>query len=263
MSVINDLNDYNNEDDIFSKVNDNFSQKIFELNEIIKEKENIIIKFHTKINELTLKLERLKIENSKLRNKLILKEEINKNKFQYNKNTSTLLQAQRTQSFIIYKDNIKSKKYETNINDDDINQSKINPFQMEPFQIFDKDDKNYYNSINNIIFENISNLKRDLNKFQLVSNLIKIEHNSKNKKDNMMKENISNNIGKSETKIHSSKFFENCKKLISKEEYGKLIEIVKLSNLKKITKENTYLSIISLLENNYPELSNQFKLLFV
>ena len=160
MSVINDLNDYNNEDDIFSKVNDNFSQKIFELNEIIKEKENIIIKFHTKINELTLKLEQLKIENSKLRNKLILKEEINKNKFQYNKDTSTLLQAQRTQSFIIYKDNINSKKYETNINDDDINQSKLSPFQMEPFKIFDNDDKNYYNSINNIIFENISNLKK-------------------------------------------------------------------------------------------------------
>ena len=44
MSGINDLNEYINEDDIFNKVNDNFSQKISELNEIIKEKENIIIK---------------------------------------------------------------------------------------------------------------------------------------------------------------------------------------------------------------------------
>ena len=51
-----------------------------------------------------------------------------------------------------------------------------------------------------------------------------------------MKQNSSNNTEKSEIKIHSSKFFENCKKLK---------EIVKLSNLKKITKENTYLSIIS------------------
>ena len=134
---------------------------------------------------------------------------------------------------------------------------------MEPFQIFDNDDKNYYKSINNLIFENISNLKKDINKFQINSNLINIEHDSRSQKDNMMKENYSSNIGKTETKIHSSKFFENCKKLISKEEYGKLIEIVKLSNMKKITKENTYLSIISLLENNYPELSNQFKLLFV
>ena len=134
---------------------------------------------------------------------------------------------------------------------------------MEQFQIFDNDDKNYYKSINNIIFENISNLKKDINKFQLNSNLIKFDHDSRSQKDNMMKENCSCNIGKSETKIHSSRFFENCKKLISKEEYGKLIEIVKLSNMKKITKENTYLSIISLLENNYPELSNQFKLLFV
>ena len=263
MSVINNLNDYNNEDDIFSKANGNFAQKIFELNEIIKEKENIIIKFHTKINELTLKIEQLKLENSKLKNKAILAEEINKNQFKYNKNPSTLLKAQRIQSFIIYKDNINSKKYEINNNDDDIYQSKISPFQMEPFQIFDNNDKNYYKDINNAIFENISNLKKDINKFQLNSNLIKFEHDSRNKKDNMMKENSSSNSGKDENKIHSSKFFENCKKIISKEEYGKLIEIVKLSNMKKITKENTYLSIISLLESNYPELSNQFKLLFV
>ena len=260
MSVINNLIEYNNEDDIFKRANDNFSQKIYELNEIIREKENIIIKFHKKINELSLKIEQLKIENCKLKNKAI-STEVNKNKFQYNKNTLPVFQVQRTQDFIIYNDNINSKKYAFNNND--IYQSKITPFQMEPFQIFDNDDKNYYKSINNIIFENISNLKKDMNKFQINSNLIKFEHDSRSQKDNMMKENCSSNIEKSETKIHSSRFFENCKKLISKEEYGKLIEIVKLSNMKKITKENTYLSIISLLENNYPELSNQFKLLFV
>ena len=259
--MINGLNEYYNEDDIFNKANDNFSQKIFELNKIIKEKENIIIKFHKRINELTLKLEQLKIENFKLKNKVISTEEINNNKFQNNKNKLTSLKVQRSQSFIIYNDNINSKKYL--FNNGDIYKSKINHYQMEPFQIFDNDDKNYYKAINNVIFENISNLKKDINKFQINSNLIKFEHDSINKKDNMMKENNSNNIGKNETKIHSIKFFENCKKLISKEEYEKLIEIVKLSNMKKITKENTYLSILSLLENNYPELSNQFKLMFV
>ena len=155
MSGINDLNEYINEDDIFNKVNDNFSQKISELNEIIKEKENIIIKLHNKINELTLKLERLKIENNKLKNKMILSEEINMNEFQFNKNA--LLQAQRTQSFVIYNDNINSHKY--GINNDISYKSKIIPFQMEPLKLFNNDDKNYFNDINNAIFENISNLK--------------------------------------------------------------------------------------------------------
>ena len=50
---------------------------------------------------------------------------------------------------------------------------------------------------------------------------------------------------------------------MNKLEYKKLIDIVKLSNLKKISKEETYLKITSLLDNNYPELSNEFKLLFI
>ena len=58
-------------------------------------------------------------------------------------------------------------------------------------------------------------------------------------------------------------FFKNCKKVMNKNEYRNLIEIVKLSNSKQISKEETYLMITNLLDNNYPELSNEFKLLFV
>ena len=64
-------------------------------------------------------------------------------------------------------------------------------------------------------------------------------------------------------KLHSSLFFKNCKKVMNKNEYRNLIEIVKLSNLKKISKEETFLKITSLLDNKYPELSKEFKLLFI
>ena len=64
-------------------------------------------------------------------------------------------------------------------------------------------------------------------------------------------------------KLHSSLFFKNCKKIMNINEYKKLLEIVKLSNKKLISKEDTYLKITSLLDNNYPELSNEFKLLFI
>ena len=50
---------------------------------------------------------------------------------------------------------------------------------------------------------------------------------------------------------------------MNKNEYRNLIEIVKLSNLKKISKEETFLKITSLLDNKYPELSKEFKLLFI
>ena len=81
-----------------------------------------------------------------------------------------------------------------------------------------------------------------------------------NSNKNIKKKNNTNSEG---IKLHSSMFFKNCKKIMKKDEYKNLIEIVKLSNAKKITKEETYLKITSLLDNNYPELSNEFKLLFI
>jgi hypothetical protein len=180
--------------------------------------------------------------------------------------------------------------------------SKIVPFQMKPFQNFDHskleitnnninidlndnnflDDefiinnnnhKNFYTEINNKIFDNISNITKDINKFNLNSELIqinnKLNNDDKEKEYKDTKENLTTNESvkqsknKAGIKLHSSMFFQNCKKIISKNEYKKLLEIVKLSNLKKISKEDTYLSITSLLEEKYPELSNEFKLLFV
>ena len=136
-------------------------------------------------------------------------------------------------------------------------------------------DKNFYSNINNKIIDNITNLAQDIYKFNLNSSFIK--HNNIPKKNNENEENNikeHNNIKKNKNvikqfqnkegiKLHSSMFFQNCKNIISKNDYKKLIEIVKLSNLKKIAKEDTYLSIISLLEDKYPELCNEFKLLFV
>jgi len=57
-------------------------------------------------------------------------------------------------------------------------------------------------------------------------------------------------------------FFKNCKKTIGEKEYKKLIEIVKLFNLKKINKEETFNQINNLL-TKYPKLANEFKVLFV
>ena len=96
-----------------------------------------------------------------------------------------------------------------------------------------------------------------------------MEHNiNKNYSIEQMDNSNINNDKKSNNnlegiKLHSSMFFKNCKKTMNKNEYRNLIDIVKLSNSKQITKEDTYLKITSLLDNKYPELSNEFKLLFI
>jgi hypothetical protein len=161
-----------------------------------------------------------------------------------------------------------------NINKDNINiDLNDNNFLDDEFIIDNNNHKNLYTDINNKIFDNISNITNDINKFNLNSELIQINNklniDDKEKENKDTKENLTTNESakqsknKAGIKLHSSMFFQNCKKIISKNEYKKLLEIVKLSNLKKISKEDTYLSITSLLEEKYPELSNEFKLLFV
>ena len=176
------------------------------------------------------------------------------------------------------KNNSFSNNDNDNLNNEFINQSfrsKIIPFQMKPFQTFDhkKLDINYNMSINNDIKnENIFDNNNFINKTKDNSYYItnKIDDNISVKEDFHLTNKIcddsyfiSYNKKKAGIKLHSSMFFKNCKKVMSKNEYRKLLEIVKLSNLKKISKEDTYLSITSLLEEKYPELSNEFKLLFV
>ena len=116
--------------------------------------------------------------------------------------------------------------------------------------------------------------KNDNNNYKINDNIYLLENNFRNRKD--YKEilyyndsiinntnNVSFNKNKNGIKLHSSLFFQNCKKIISKNEYRKLLEIVKLSNLKALSKEDTYLEIIALLGGLFPELSDEFKLLFV
>jgi len=360
MSENNNLNDMNNlgkVDENDNQLNNDFSLKILQLEEIIKEKENIIYTMHTKIKQFSMNIEQLKMENERLKNQILfIEEQINRNKSLYDSN---FLIIQPTQRFIVYrntnnsfgqsfmnntspnmnsKNNILGNQYinsnptrldnfkEINLNlntnsfnTDNFNynidnkmidenfKSKIVPFQMKPLQSFDhsklditnnnlnKDNinidfndnnffddefiidnnnhKNFYADINKKIFNNISNITNDINKFNLNSDLIQIntkpnidnkeKENKKTKENLTVNESVKQNKNKPGIKLHSSMFFKNCKKIISKNEYKKLLEIVKLSNLKKISKEDTYLSITSLLEEKYPELSNEFKLLFV
>jgi len=359
MSENNNLNDMNNLakiDENDNQLNNDFSLKILQLEEIIKEKENIIYTMHTKIKQFSMNIEKLKMENEKLKNQILfIEEQINKNKSLYDSN---LLIIQPTQRFIVYRNtnnnfgqsflkntnlnlnsknsclgnlyinsnptrlnsfnyfNLNNSSFNTDNSDFNIDnkmidenfKSKIVPFQMKPFQNFDhsklditnnkinKDNinfdlndnnflddefiidnnnhKNFYTDINNKIFNNILNITKDINKFNLNSELFQINNNKlnidikekeyKDTKENLTtNESAKQNKNKAGIKLHSSMFFKNCKKIISKNEYKKLLEIVKLSNLKKISKEDTYLSITSLLEEKYPELSNEFKLLFM
>ena len=353
---LNDMNNLAKIDENDNQLNNDFSLKILQLEEIIKEKENIIYTMHTKIKQFSMNIEKLKMENEKLKNQILfIEEQIKRNKTLYDSN---FLIIQPTQRFIVYrninnsfgqsfmnnsnsnmnsKNNCLGNQYINsnptrlnNFNDLNLNtslfntenfnynididnkmidenfKSKIFPFQMKPFQNFDhsklditnnninKDNlnidlndiflddefiidnnnhKNLYTDINNKIFDNISNITNDINKFNLNSELIQINNklniDDKEKENKDTKENLTTNESakqsknKAGIKLHSSMFFQNCKRIISKNEYKKLLEIVKLSNLKKISKEDTYLSITSLLEEKYPELSNEFKLLFV
>ena len=312
MSELNNSNNSEKEPNL-NKTNDEFTQKIFELELIIKEKEEIIYTLHSKIKEFSMNFEQLKIENEKLKTQIkFIEKEINKNKPFFNSNS---LQMQQTQRFAVYKEiynnsfnNNKDNDYlnfntfklinndnsfnlYTEIQNEFINEnfkSRIIPFQMVPFKTFDHkkletsnsiiknnkegqllnednfienkiNDKNIY--IKNKINDNISLLEKDFKK-ELNYNQEKIYNNDYSNINNV--NNISyNNKNKNGKKLHSSMFFQNCKKIISKNEYKKLLEIVKLSNLKKISKEETYLKITSLLDDRYPELSNEFKLLFI
>ena len=298
MSELNNSNNSEKEPNL-NKTNDEFTQKIFELELIIKEKEEIIYTLHSKIKEFSMNFEQLKIENEKLKTQIkFIEKEIKKNKPFFNSNS---LQMQQTQRFAVYKEiynnsfnNNKDNDYlnfntfklinndnsfnlYTEIQNEFINEnfkSRIIPFQMVPFKTFDHkkletsnsiiknnkegqllnednfienniNDKNIY--IKNKINDNISLLEKDFKK-ELNYNQEKIYNNDYSNINNV--NNISyNNKNKNGKKLHSSMFFQNCKKIISKNEYKKLLEIVKLSNLKKISKEETYLKITSLLDD--------------
>ena len=273
--------------------------KTIELNEIIMTKDIEISELKLKIYELNKIIEEIKIENIKLKNEIksLKNETKNISKDKNNKN-NILFQIQSTQRFIIYNDLINNSKENfinlinndsyldknlMDVSDDNtlkINKnfisnnfySKISPFKLKPYKYFDhrKLDINYEKFERDFLDEELLNeIKK--NNSTIIDNMTNysIEHNINknysldllnNSNKNIEKKNNTNSEG---IKLHSSMFFKNCKKIMKKDEYKNLIEIVKLSNAKKITKEETYLKITSLLDNNYPELSNEFKLLFI
>ena len=302
-SIIKKEDDFNqtNETHELNQTNDEFIQKIFELELVIKEKEEIINTLNSKIKEFTTNIELLKQENDKLKSQL---EVDNKNNLVQNKN---ILQIQQTQRFFIYTNstislyendyNNNDSLYDKCVNDNsnqiinDLNsdfnsfslynsiqnefinenfKSKIIPFKMKPFQTFDhkKLNINYSTSKNNNnenkLFNNnevINNIndKNAYIKKEINNNITYLEKDFKN--DSKMENSVSKN--EEGIKLHSSQFFQNCKKTMNKFDYKKLLSIVKLSNMKKISKEDTYERITTLLDENYPKLSNEFKLLFV
>jgi len=258
--------------------------KTIELNEIITTKDIEISELKLKIYELNKIIEEIKLENIKLKNEIKSLKNKTKNisKDKNNKN-NILFQIQSTQRFIIYNDLINNSKNTINISNNNalkINKnfisnnfySKISPFKLKPYKYFDhrKLDINYEKFERDFLDEELLNeIKK--NNSTIIDNMTNysIEHNINknysldllnNSNKNIEKKNNTNSEG---IKLHSSMFFKNCKKIMKKDEYKNLIEIVKLSNAKKITKEETYLKITSLLDNNYPELSNEFKLLFI
>lgn len=258
--------------------------KTLELNEIITTKDIEISELKLKIYELNKIIEEIKLENIKLKNEIKSLKNKTKNisKDKNNKN-NILFQIQSTQRFIIYNDLINNSKNTINISNNNalkINKnfisnnfySKISPFKLKPYKYFDhrKLDINYEKFERDFLDEELLNeIKK--NNSTIIDNMTNysIEHNINKKYSLDLLNNSNKNIEKKNNtnsegiKLHSSMFFKNCKKIMKKDEYKNLIEIVKLSNAKKITKEETYLKITSLLDNNYPELSNEFKLLFI
>ena len=266
-------------------IENNYEKKILKLNKIIMEKDLEINSLQTKIIEFSKNIDELKEENNMLKKEInIIENHINKSQSFYPDN---ILQIQPTQRFIVFNESSNNKNNRDSfinlMNNNDSEKenknyitnyfnTKIIPFKLKPYKVFDHNklninykqferdflDEELLNEIkknNSTIIDNMTNysIENNINKNYSIEEMENSELNS----DKKSKKNLEG------IKLHSSMFFKNCKKIMNKLEYKKLIDIVKLSNLKKISKEETYLKITSLLDNNYPELSNEFKLLFI
>lgn len=266
-------------------IENNYEKKILKLNKTIMEKDLEINSLQTKIIEFNKNIDELKEENNMLKKEInIIENHINKSQSFYPDN---ILQIQPTQRFIVFNESSNNKNNRDSfinlMNNNDSEKenknyitnyfnTKIIPFKLKPYKVFDHNklninykqferdflDEELLNEIkknNSTIIDNMTNysIENNINKNYSIEEMENSELNS----DKKSKKNLEG------IKLHSSMFFKNCKKIMNKLEYKKLIDIVKLSNLKKISKEETYLKITSLLDNNYPELSNEFKLLFI
>ena len=267
--------------------------KISELNKTINEKKFELNSLQSKILEFGENIDLLKKQNEKLQKEVkYIGNELNFNnsndKQIFSKN---ILQIQPTQRFIVLSESnynnsesfinltnnyssINNYNKELSLIEESLNNnfeiipnyitnnlnSKLTPFKLQPYKQFDhrKLNINYKEFENNLLDEALLNEIKKNNRTIIDSMFnFSIDQNDYNK---------SNSSQEKKTKVkkyHSSMFFKKCKKVMNKNEYKNLLDIIKLSNAKKITKEETYLKITNLLVNNYPELSNEFKLLFI
>ena len=215
----------------YENQNNFFLLKFEDLNNIIKEKDKKILELENKIEslkelnyELKTDLINLKKENKQLENKLNEFEEENKN------NNNTINNKIYEKPHLNFNDNININVNNiiNTLNDsiDKIQQKNNKTFNLEPLKKFD------YSKI----YENLSELTEE-------------------KKDNIKTKHKLLKEG-------SKEFFNNSRRTMNKEDYAQLMNIIKLSNNQQISKNDTYLRITNLLENNYPQLEWTFKNLF-
>lgn len=206
----------NDKEPNLNQTNDEFTQKIFELELIIKEKEEIIYTLHSKIKEFSNNIDLLKIENEKLKSQIIImQQKIKKKNLLLNNDT---LKIQKTQRFIVFKgiyneslnDNACKEYLDFDIfklinnnsfnlfNDIKMNLlmkilNQIIPFQMQPFKPFDHkkleindsiikiDIKKKSKLINGDTFlDNIIVKNDNNNKYKINDNIYLLETNCRN-----------------------------------------------------------------------------------
>lgn len=80
--------------------------------------------------------------------------------------------------------------------------------------------------------------------------------------DDVSSERKSENTIKSKNQTVNTDFFKSCRSRLKKVEYSQLIDIVKISNAKIISKKETYTRIEKLLGSKYNELFKEFKEIF-
>ena len=206
--------------------NNNKKLNIFSLKEIIIEKNKIIEELHLKLEENEKNNMYLKKENLNLKKRI---KELLMN-ITYNRPKKYDLMIQETQRFFVTNEE--------------------NTHYFKKFDNFNNYIKILDYSINKE-FDNNSSLFA-----QYKINSLKTKYKERNISDGEQ------NKHKNNLRLCSHSFFNKCKKKMKKNEFKSLMDIVKLSNKKKISDDYTYSKITHHLNNTHPELIVDFKNLF-
>ena len=223
-----------------SKINNNKITNNYKIPNILSFKQ-IIIEKNKKIEELSKKLNEaenkniyLKKENINLKKKINVLLSLTNNK--YNKSKKFKFIIQETQRFNI-----------------------TCPEQSPRFKKFENFD-HYIKRLNNTINKEFNNTDSTL----FAQYNINVLKNKFGRNDRVNTINVDNNKNKNKhhLKLYSRNFFNKCKEKMKDNEFNSLMDIVKLSNKKKISNDNTFSKITHHLNNTHPELIVDFKKLF-